>query len=136
MDISEKFVVVTITKREARVWATGTAKGSAPEKIFAPTSPNEHHHRNDPEGHGRGEGAGEPAYFGDIAKAISGAAEILLIGHGHGKSSAMLHFVQYLERSHADIAKKVVDALDENLEAMTEAQILAKARDWFAAHPR
>ena len=59
MDISEKFVVVTITKREARVWATGTAKGSAPEKIFAPSSLNEHHHRNDPEGHGRGEGDGE-----------------------------------------------------------------------------
>ena len=35
-DISEKFVVVTVTKPETRVWATGISKGSIPEKIFAP----------------------------------------------------------------------------------------------------
>ena len=135
-DISEKFVVVTITKNEARVWATGTAKGTAPEKIFAPSSPNTHHHRNDPEGHGRGEGATDAAYFGEIAEAVKGASEILVIGHGNGKARAMVNFVQYLERKHPDLGRKVVDALDENLEAMSEAQILSMARDWFAAHPR
>jgi len=30
----------------------------------------------------------------------------------------------------------VVDALDQNFESLTEPQILAMARDWFAAHPR
>jgi len=48
----------------------------------------------------------------------------------------MLHFIQYLERKHATLAKKVVDALDTNLEAMTEHQILAMARNWFEAHQR
>jgi len=34
-DISEKFVVLTITLHEARVWATGITRGTIPEKIFA-----------------------------------------------------------------------------------------------------
>ena len=135
-DISDKLVVVTITKDEARVWATGISKGSVPEKIFAPPAPNHHHFRDDPKHHGRGDGPGVPAYFEEIAVAIKNASEILLIGHGHAKASAMLHFVQYLERKHADLAKKVVDALDTNLIAMSESEILAMAREWFEKHPR
>ena len=135
-DISEKFVVLTITKHEARIWATGITKGTIPEKIFAPPGLNPHHFRSDPSHHGRGDGPGVPAYFKEIIGAIKNACEILIIGHGNGKASEMLHFIQYLERKHATLAKKVVDALDTILEAMTEHQILAMARNWFEAHPR
>jgi len=135
-DISEKFVVLTITKHEARIWATGITKGTIPEKIFAPPGLNPHHFRSDPSHHGRGDGPGVPAYFEEIIDAIKNASEILIIGHGNGKASEMLHFIQYLERKHATLAKKVVDALDTNLEATTEHQILAMARNWFEAHPR
>ena len=54
--------------------------------------------------------------------------------HGHGKASAMLHFMQYLERKHPDLAEEVVDALDTNLLAMSEPEILAMARGWFEDH--
>ena len=135
-DISEKFVVLTVTQHESRVWATGITRGTIPEKIYAPPALNAHHFRSDPSHHGRGDGPGVPAYFEEIVSAVSGASEILIIGHGHGKASSMLHFIQYLERKHANLAKKVVDAIDTNLDAMTEPQILAMARDWFEAHPR
>jgi len=135
-DISEKFVVLTVTQHETRVWATGITRGAIPEKIYAPPALNAHHFRSDPSHHGRGDGPGVPAYFEEIVSAISNASEILIIGHGHGKASSMLHFIQYLERKHANLAKKVVDAIDTNLDAMTEPQILAMARDWFEAHPR
>jgi hypothetical protein len=46
----------------------------------------------------------------------------------------MVHFVQYLERKHPELARKVVDAIDTKFEAMTEPEILAVARDWFEAH--
>jgi hypothetical protein len=72
----------------------------------------------------------------DIAEAIAGASEILIIGHGTGKANAMLSFIQYLERKHPGTAQKVVAALDENLEALSETQILSLARDWFSSHPR
>ena len=130
-DTFEKFVVVTITEHEARVWATGIKRGSIPQRIFAPSGLNSHHFRDDPKHQGRGDGPGVPAYFKEIILAISDASEILIIGHGHGKASAMMHFVQYVERKHPELAKKVVDAIDTNFTAMTELEILAVARDWF-----
>jgi len=133
-DISNKFVVVTITQQEARVWATGTTKGSIPEKIYAPAGLNHHHFRDDPKIKGRGDGPGVPAYFEEIAAAIGSASEILLIGHGNGKARGMVHFELYLVRKHPDLAKKVVGILDTNLMGMTEPEILAMAREWFQTH--
>ena len=135
-DISEKFIVLTITLHETRVWATGMERGAIPEKIFAPPALNPHHFRPDPKHHGRGDGPGVPQYYEEIIAAISDASEILLIGHGHGKASSMLHFIQYLERKHALLAAKIVDAIDTDLMNMTEPEILAMAREWFEAHPR
>ena len=135
-DISEKFVVLTITKHETRVWATGIERGTIPEKIFAPPELNSHHFRADPKHHGRGDGPGVPVYYREIIEAISSASEIFIIGHGNGKASSMLHFIQYLERKAPALAEKVVDAIDTNLIAMTEPEILAMAREWFDAHPR
>jgi hypothetical protein len=127
------FVVLTITKNETRVWATGVDRGTIPTKIFAPPEYNSHHFRDDPKHQGRGDGPGVPTYFREIIQAIKGASEILVIGHGHGKASSMLHFIQYLERKELDLAAKIVDAIDTNLIAMTEPQILAMAREWFEA---
>ena len=133
-DITNKLVVVTITRDEARVWATGMERGMNPTKIFPPAALNSHHFRDDPKHHGRGDGPGVPRYYEEIVTAVGGASEILLIGHGHGKASAMLHFMQYLERNHTDLADLVVDAIDTNLISMTEPEILALARGWFHAH--
>ena len=135
-DISDKFTVVTITHHEARVWATGIAPGSMPERIFAPTSHNGHHFKSDPKISGRGDSHGVPAYFEEVAVAVRRASEILLIGHGKGKANSMLDFTQFLEKRHPDLAKKVVASVDANLEAVTEPEILAMARKWFSSHPR
>jgi hypothetical protein len=130
------FVVLTITKHETRVWATGTARGAIPTKIFAPPDYNSHHFRDNPKQEGRGDGPGVPTYYREIIQVIKDATEILIIGHGHGKASSMLHFIQYLERKEPELATKVVDAIDTNLIAMTEPQILALARKWFETHPQ
>ena len=45
-DISNKFVVVTITNEDAKVWATGTEKGSKPEKIHVPERHKHLHIKN------------------------------------------------------------------------------------------
>ena len=135
-DISDKFVVVTITQQEARVWATGIAKGAKPEKIYAPAGLNSHHFRDDPKIKGRGDGPGVPAYYEEIVAAIGSAGQILLMGHGNGKARSMVHFAMYLERKHPELAKKVVDTLDTNLFGITQPEILAMARDWFDTHTR
>ena len=78
----------------------------------------------------------DPAYYESITRALVGIDEILMIGHGHGKANHMVRFTQYLERKHPEVARSVVGAVDSDLEALTEAQILAAARAWFRTYHR
>jgi len=133
-DIAGKFIVLTVTHKETHIWATGIDKGTKPEKIYAPEKVDRRHFRLDPNIKGSGEQREEGIYLEKIAHAIASASEILLIGHGHAKASEMLHLIQYLERKHPLISAKVVDAIDTNLDAMTEPEILALARKWFDEH--
>lgn len=134
-DISEKFVVVTLTQNEAKVWATGVGKGSQVEKIHKPSVAEHHHSRIDikPVSSAK-ENPTTIAFFNSICLAVQSASEILLIGHGVGKSSAMVHFIQFTERKHPEVAKKIADAIDLDLAALTEPEILAAARAWFQSH--
>jgi hypothetical protein len=43
----------------------------------------------------------------------------------------MLRLTQYWERRHQDIGAKVVGAIDSDLEALSEKQVLALVRDWL-----
>jgi hypothetical protein len=130
--IRNKFVVVAITQDEARVWNTGLEKGAHPERIYAPDEKGTHHHiRQAQHKGGHGSDPAERGFFDLLAREIVQAAEILLIGHGAGKANAMLRFTQYMERHNPDVAKKVIGAVDADLNALSENQILAKARDWF-----
>ena len=133
-DISNRFIVVTVTHDETKIWATGIEKGKKPEKIYAPEKTNHHHFRNDAKLAGAKTDVQTVAYFEEIAASIAGASEILIIGHGHGKASSMLHLIQHLERKHPETAHKIVDALDENLIALTEPEILKMAREWVEHH--
>jgi hypothetical protein len=76
----------------------------------------------------------DPSFYSAVADAVAGASEVLLVGHGKGKANAMLSFVQFLERKRPATAHLVTGAMTSNLEAMTDGEILAAARDWWAEH--
>jgi hypothetical protein len=136
-EISDKFVVVTVTHDEARVWATGTDPGSTPDKIVPPSRSNVHHHvRRGQHHHMHRIHETEPEFLESISAAIADAGTILLIGHGKGKADSLVAIVQHLERKHPTTAHKVIGAIHADLPAMTEGEILKLAREWFAAHPR
>jgi len=59
------------------------------------------------------------------------ATEILLVGHGSGKANHMLRMVQQWERRHPVVARRVVGAIESDLSALSERELLALARDWF-----
>jgi len=126
------FVAVAITRDEARVWATGVASGTKPESVRAPNEMERHHHvREAQHHHGHDTDRQNPAFYESITAAVDGASAILLIGHGKGKANEMLRLTQYWERKHPSIAEKVVGAVDSDLDALSENQILALVRDWF-----
>ena len=129
------FVVVALTTREAKVWATGVKPGAKPEMIMAADPHAEHRHvRTGQADHMHHRRIDDAVFYGAIADAVAGAGSILLMGHGKGKANAMLSFVQFLERKRPDVARLVEGAVDHDLEAMTDAQVLAAAREWHSHH--
>ncbi|HEX7404599.1 MAG TPA: hypothetical protein VF307_01590 [Candidatus Nanopelagicaceae bacterium] len=134
-DLRNHFVIAVVTQDETRIWTTGIDPGKKPETISAPDDNLHHHHVRMAQHHGGHHADPNRAeYLEEIAQALSSAGQILLIGHGKSKASSMLALVQYLERKHPDLALKVVGALDSNLDALTEPEILALAREWFESY--
>lgn len=136
MNITGKLVVAAVTHTDTRIWATDALRGDKPEVVARPSAEHLHHHvRNEQQTtHGHETNRFEHPYLESVATALDPAGQILLVGHGKGKSNSMLKLIQHLERHHPKTAEKVVSALDINVPALTEPQILAAAREWFDDH--
>lgn len=134
-EVTNKFVLLTITRDEAKLWATGLEKATKPEKIKALDDKGRHHHVKQAQHHkGHGVDADEKIFFESITKAISPASEVLVLGHGSGKSNAAHNFVNFLKDKHKDVATKIVAELDLDIDRLSENEVLAQARNWFDAH--
>jgi hypothetical protein len=125
-------MAVAITRDEARVWTSAEEPGVVPESIHAPSEMSRHHHvREAQHHHGHDTDHDNPVYYESITQAVDGASRILLVGHGRGKANEMVHLTQYWERKHPDVARKVVGAVDSDLDALTDNEVLALVRNWF-----
>lgn len=125
-------IAVAITRDEARIWSSGLEPGQKPEELHAPDERERHHHvREAQHHHGHDTNHDDVAFFEGLTDAVRGAREIILVGHGTGKANTMLRLVQYWERKHPDVAQTVIGAIDSNIVAMTDAEILKSVREWW-----
>jgi hypothetical protein len=113
--------VVVIDHHSARVFGK-------PDVVVKPYDPHHFHHHliHRKEAHYEGDRVPEEtSFYEEVAAALVPAREIVLVGHGVGKSSAVEVLLNYLKSHHADIARRVtkVDVLD--LSALSEAEIEA-----------
>ena len=135
MSLIHRFVLVAITQREARVWNMGIDPGSTPIVVIPPDPDRPHrHNRQGQHHHGHSRDGNSEVYFGEVATTLKGAAEILILGNATGTSNAMANFVSFLDRGESELAHKVVAALEVNLPAMTEGEILAYGRHCYSQH--
>ena len=127
-------LLVVIDHREARVYRT-EVQGAVPVKLEP----------YDPHGHGRHlhsahewtDGKSQPerkSYYEAVAKTLRGAGQVLLFGSGTGKSSAMEQLLADLTAHHPDVAKAVVGSVVVDPHHTTENQLLAQAREFYAAY--
>ena len=72
-------------------------------------------------------------YYQEIAEALAGAEEVLIMGNGTGASSAMEHLKDFLAAHHEEIANKIVGSLTVDIEALTEGELLQQAREFYMA---
>ncbi len=131
-DQTGEFVAVAITREEARVWSATDVSGLRPEKFVAPTESRRHRHpRKSMDRPERESERDTREFFESVTEAVASSSHILLIGHGRGKANEMLQLIQYWERRHPDVAQRVVGAVDSNLEALSDNQVLALAHQWY-----
>ena len=124
--------VVVVDHHSARVYHDLGAVRSDGETTVRPADPNGFHrhliHRK--EAHYEGERVPEDtAFYEQVASDLAPAREIVLIGHGTGKSSALNFLTQYLKSHHPTIFSRVIATEAVDLSALTEGEIEAIARN-------
>jgi hypothetical protein len=131
----EGLAVVAVMRDEAKIWTSGVEPGVMPESLHAPSEKARHHHvREAQHHHGHDTDHRSSIFYGSISESVGAAREILVVGHGKGKSNEMANLVEYWERKRPEIASKVVGEIESDLESLTSDQVLALVRDWFEQH--
>jgi hypothetical protein len=130
-------MIVVIDHHAAHVYMELGGNRPADEHKVQPYDPfNFHHHLiHREEAHYRGERVPEEhSFYEEIAKDVTPAIEIVLIGHAAGKSNAADFLKEYLTAHHPDISRRVIATESADLSAVTEPEIEALAkRHMFAA---
>lgn len=124
-------MIVVIDHHAAHVYRD--VGGSRPEPVTAaePYDPHHYHHHliHRKEGHYRGDRVPEDmSFYEEVAQALVPANEIVLIGHGTGKSSASDVLVAHLKKHHADLARRITAIEHADLSALTAPDVEALAR--------
>ncbi|QEL16811.1 hypothetical protein [Limnoglobus roseus] len=125
-------LLVVIDHQEAKVYRT-LLHGTVPEHL-APY---------DPHGYGRHlrsrneetDGKRRPerkSYYEAVAATLRGADRIVLFGSGTGASSALDELVTDLRENHRDVAERVIGTAAVDAHHLTDDQLLARAREFFA----
>ncbi|MEO8977080.1 MAG: hypothetical protein ABI552_15155 [Casimicrobiaceae bacterium] len=128
----ESHYLVVINHHEARLFRT-LMRLSQPQQILPHDPDGYFHHAQDSKEISRGKEKPDPnTFFEPIAKALAGASSILIFGSGSGHSSEMEQFVAWLKIHHAALAKRISATLVIDEHHLTEPQLLAKAREFYA----
>jgi hypothetical protein len=124
-------MVVIIDHHAARVFDEVGSTQLQDAVTIKPYDPHHFHqhliHRK--EAHYRGDRVPEePAFYEEVATALLPAKEIVLIGHGTGKSNAAEVLAQYLAKHHPEVSRRVKATETADLSALTEAEaeVIAK----------
>lgn len=124
-------LLVVIDHREARIYRT-ELNGSVPQRIV-PYDPfgygrDLHYNQDDANGQRKPE---QRSFYEAVAKTLQGARQILMFGTGTGSSSAMEQLLANLKKHHHEVADRVIGSIAVDEHHLTEAQLLAKARELF-----
>ena len=124
-------MVIVIDHHEARVFRDLGKSRPQVEGSIEPHDPYHFHrhlvHRK--EAHDQGDRVPEePSFYKDVATALMPADEIVLIGHGIGKSSAVGVLLNYLRKHHTDISRRIKATETADLSALTDPEIEAIAK--------
>ena len=123
--------LVVINHREARIYRS-TLPGSVPQ-LIRPHAPEDFfRHAQNSQQISRGKEKPEPnSYFEPVAGVLFGAKQVLIFGSGTGASNEMDQFMNWTKKHHLALARRIVGGVVVDEDHLTEAQLLAQAREFF-----
>jgi hypothetical protein len=124
-------MVVVIDHHAAHVFKDLGGSRPEGEVSIEPYDPHHFHHHlvHRKEAHFRGDRVPEEtSFYEEVALALVPATQIVLIGSGTGKSSAVQALVEYLKKHRPDISRRVTATEIVDLSAITEPDIEAIAK--------
>ena len=127
--------LVVIDHREARIYRS-TESNAVPQQIRPHVQDDFFRHAHNSRDFSRGQEKPDPnSFFEPVAGVLNGAGGILIFGTGTGMSSEMDQFIAWLKLNRPELAKRIVGSLVVDENHLTEEQILAKAREFYASAP-
>ena len=131
-DANDAYWLLVIDHHEARIFRS-EIHAAHPGRILAHSAKEYFHHARDSEETSRGKEKPDPnSFFEPVAKALQVAGQILIFGTGTGASSGMEQFIMWAKAHHPDMAGRIIGSLVVDEQHLTEDQLLAKARDFYA----
>ena len=130
--------VVVIDHHSAHLFRDANAGGEQQGAEIKPYDPHHFHHHlvHRKEAHYQGDRVPEEtSFYEEIAQALVAAQEIVLVGHGVGKSSAVDVLLSHLQAHHPELAQRVKGVEIVDLSALSEPQIEAIVRRKLNAAP-
>jgi hypothetical protein len=123
--------IVVIDHHAAHVYQDLGGSRPADEHRVRPCDPFHFHHHliHRKEAQYQGERVPqEQSFYEEVAKDLTSASEIVLIGHAIGKSNAADFLKEYLKTHHPDISQRVIATESADLSAVSEPEIEALAK--------
>ena len=124
--------LLVIDHHEARIFRA-EMDGPTPQRIlpFDPESYFRHAHNSKTTS--RGQEKPDPnTFFEPVAKVLQAAGPILVFGTGTGTSNEMEQFIAWLKHHHPESAKRIIGSIVVDEHHLTDGQLLAKAKDFYA----
>jgi hypothetical protein len=124
-------VIVVIDHHAAHIFQDFGESRSQEAIAIAPYDPWHYHHHlvHRKEAHYEGDRVPEEtSFYKEVAAALVSANEIVLVGHGTGKSSAVSVLEAYLNKHHIDLSRRIKTTEIIDISAFTEPEIEAIAK--------
>ena len=125
--LHDRSLVAAVTHDNTRIWLLNE-NGDAPVCIVNRDEPEIRHLRRAQERHGHASEISEVPYFADLAAVLSVASNVVLVGHGKGRSNTVQQFLEYLENHREALRDRIAATGNADVTAMTGSQIIQEAR--------
>ena len=129
--LRDRLVVVALESVRARIWLLN-GDDADPVATFEPPSLGARHRRAVLESRATDEGDSMVPFFVELAGVLEPASHVLLAGHGSGKSDVVRRFLEHLSVHSPSLASRTVVIADLDPSAVTDAELLARARTAWA----